>query len=109
LILANFEDRNRCYLGHGGGFGKLKSLLELGKVGAWHRLDLMSVNLHELIIEIAGDTVAPLLVGVTTYNGCATTRCCGSAFCCTTSGTVGILVFPSNTLGIGFIISSGLS
>jgi hypothetical protein len=115
-ILGDFEDLNHCCLEHGGGLGELGSLLEPAElihghdeIGTRGQLDLVFVDLHELIIEIAGNAAAPLLVGVTTCNGYATTGCCDIAFYCTTSGMVGVLVFLSNTLGIGFIISRGLS
>ena len=106
----NFEDLNCHFLKHGGGLGKLGSLLEPAelihgdsRVSARHRLDLVSINLHELIVKIVGNAAAPLLVGVTTY--CYGSY--GSVFRYVVSGAVGVFVFPSDTLGIGFPVLRG--
>jgi len=63
---------------------------------------LVAIDLHELIVEIADNAVAPLLVSVTTTDYCG--RYDG-AFCYAASSAVSILVFSGDMLRIGFPVS----
>jgi hypothetical protein len=78
LIFTNFEDLDYCSFEHGSGLSDLRSLLELAKLvhghdeaGTWRWLDIMSIDLNELLIEVASDTTS-LLISVFTTDGCAT-------------------------------------
>jgi len=69
----------------------------------------MSVNLEELIGEVTGNVVPSLLVGIATAVDCAPFGGYGGHSSCfhATSSVVGILVLPSDALGIGFPVPRG--
>ena len=72
----------------------------------------MPVDLSKIVSKVTGEVAPSLLVDVSTTDGCATTGSYGSyggALCGAAFGMLGVLVFLSDALGIGFSILRGLS